>query len=138
MKNYIILFLALFLASPAFSEKKDKTDPKDLKIDSLTKANKVLTLKVDSLVKLSDSLTVRLDSAYKSNTITTTSLNDTLSTLKKENVENTATLNSMTEKESANNRLVYELKQLKELLDSKILTQSEFDIRKAKILQKWE
>ena len=47
-----ILYAALFIllaACPVSAQKKSKTDPKDAKIDSLTKATSTLTLQVDSL-----------------------------------------------------------------------------------------
>jgi hypothetical protein len=47
MKNFTVTLFFLLAFSPLFG--KPKADPKDAKIDTLTKANKVLTLKVDSL-----------------------------------------------------------------------------------------
>ena len=47
-------------------------------------------------------------------------------------------LNSILNDENSKSRLVYELKQLKELLDAKILTPSEFDVKKTRLPEKWQ
>ena len=86
---------------------------------------------LDSLIALRDSNFVK----YSSNTAT---LMDSLAILKKDNVRMKAILDGIMSDETGKNRIVYELKQLKELLDSGIITQEEFDTKKAKLMQKWE
>ena len=48
MKNFILI-LFLLAAVQGFGQKKKKTDPKDVQIDTLTKANKALTAQRDSI-----------------------------------------------------------------------------------------
>lgn len=49
MKTIITLLLILLVPMQSFGQKKSKTDPRDVKIDSLTKASAHLTRQVDSL-----------------------------------------------------------------------------------------
>ncbi len=85
-----------------------------------------------------DSLARGRDSTYQVLNVSSSALMDSLNVLKIENAEMKTMINSMTEVEAAKNRLVNELRLLKELLDSKILTQAEFDSRKATVLAKWQ
>jgi hypothetical protein len=63
--------------------------------------------------------------------------NDSISVLKKENTSLQATVDSLAaETKAMDIDVVTQLKQLKELLDAQILTQEEFDARKAKLLEK--
>jgi len=48
MKNFILI-LFVFLAIPAFSQKKKQIEAKDAQIDTLTKANAALLAEVDSI-----------------------------------------------------------------------------------------
>jgi hypothetical protein len=158
-KIFIILLITLFTSQ--VSQAKEKVD-KDAKIDSLTKANKELSSTLDSVTKdlvkykevytvLKDRvvkqdfdptrISIMIDSAYTLEKATMASyavVKDSLAFYKDENMQLKSSMNGIVEPQSANNRLIYELKQLKELLDSKILTQAEFDIRKAAILQRWK
>ena len=49
MKTLISFLFILLASSPVFCQRKSKVDPKDAKIDSLSKATQALTLQVDSL-----------------------------------------------------------------------------------------
>jgi hypothetical protein len=166
MKKLMVFVLMLFIALHAFSQKKGKPDPKDLKIDSLTKANSSLTVKLDSVSKerevyfgvytavkekvlkykydpakisvLIDSLKGSRDSTFNTLSGTSTSLKDSISVLNKENESLKATIKSLQEAEANKEKLVGELKQLKELLDAKIITQAEFDTKKEVLMQKWQ
>ena len=51
MKKALFMLLMLVIASQAFSQKKGKTDPKDVKIDSLTKVTNSLSVQLDSVSK---------------------------------------------------------------------------------------
>jgi hypothetical protein len=50
MRTYILIIL-LLASVQGFSQKKKKPDPKDIKIDSLAKANSTLTVRLDSVAK---------------------------------------------------------------------------------------
>jgi hypothetical protein len=84
-----------------------------------------------------DSLIAMRDSSFSKYSANSTTLMDSLSSLKKENVRMKSMLDGIVADETAKNRIVYELKQLKELLDSKILYQSEYDALKKGLLEKW-
>lgn len=90
------------------------------------------------LPQIIDSLAASRDATFTGSAATSSSLRDSLSVLKKENSEMQTTLDDISVEEAERNKLVNELKQLKELLDAKILTQTEFNIRKSKVLQKWK
>ena len=51
MKKALLLLSMLVIALFAFSQKKGKVDPKDVKIDSLTKVTSALTVQLDSVSK---------------------------------------------------------------------------------------
>ena len=162
MKKYIILVLALFFTFQAYSQKKGKEDSKDLKIDSLTRVSDSLTMKLDttsknlkvyyglyttikekvlkhdfdpaSLSQIIDSLAARRDSTF-STMLASASLVDSITVLKHQISELTTLLGGTKAQEEVLNSMVVQLNQLKELLDASILTQTEFDIMKLKILQ---
>jgi len=90
------------------------------------------------LPQIIDSLAANRDATLSGSATSSNSLKDSLSALKKENSAMQTTLDDISVEEVEKIKLVNELKQLKELLDSKILTQSEFNIRKSKVLQKWK
>jgi len=90
------------------------------------------------LPQIIDSLAAGRESAIAGITASSVAVKDTLAALKKENAQMKQLISGMTEAEAAKNKLVNELKLLKELLDSKILIQAEFDKQKAVILQKWQ
>jgi hypothetical protein len=162
MIKYILVIL-LLVSFQGYSQKKGKTppapDPKDLKIDSLTKVSSQLSKQTDSLSKAStlylgvytavkekvllhdfdpnkigqiiDSLKTSKDATIKGLSGSSASLSDSLTTLSKENSELKAKLSN---KEA----LTVELKQLKELLDSKIITQAEYDAKKKLVMDRWQ
>ena len=146
--------------------KKENRIAKDLKIDSLSKANAALNVQLDSVSKelkiylgvytevkekvikykydpsrisvLIDSLKGSRDSTFNTLSGTTVSLKDSISVLNKENESLKATIKSLQEAEANKEKLVSELKQLKELLDAKIITQAEFDTKKEALMKKWQ
>jgi hypothetical protein len=168
--KYILSILLLLASFQMFSQKKGKVDPKDLKIDSLSKASTALSLQLDSTSKelvtyfavyttlkdkvfkydfdpaktstLIDSLRTTRDSTFTS---LSSSLKDSISVLKKTNMELKAALDSLglgddpaaalAKQDAAKAKAVTDLKQLKELLDAKIITQEEFDTKKKKLLE---
>lgn len=65
------------------------------------------------------------------------SLADSVAALNLEITSLNATLDAIKNADADKEKLVAELKQLKELLDSGILTQSEYDEKKAKLMEKW-
>ena len=163
MKNIFIFLLMVFVATQAFSQRKGKPDPKDLKIDSLTKATAALTVQLDSVSKdrdiyygvyttikdkvikykfnpsrmsaLIDSLKGSRDSTF---TVTSDALRDSLSVMKTDNEKLKVTVDSLLKADADKTKLVTELKQLKELLDAKIITQAEFDTKKNALMEKWQ
>ena len=66
------------------------------------------------------------------------SLQDDVLILQADNNRLQQALESMAQANADPEKLVKELRQLKSLLDSEIITQEEFDIKKAKLLAKWE
>jgi Short C-terminal domain len=162
MKTYLLIIL-LLASFHGFSQKKGKSapapDPKDLKIDSLTKINGKITLQLDSVTKSStlylgvytavkekvllhdfdpaktsqiiDSLKISKDATIKGLSGASASLSDSLTLLSKENSELKAKLNNK-------DALTAELKQLKDLLDSKIITQAEYDDKKKLVMDRWQ
>jgi uncharacterized protein len=61
---------------------------------------------------------------------------DSLSVLKRENTRFKALNDILTVEASDKTKVVNDLKQLKDLLESKIITQEEFDAKKAKLIEK--
>ncbi len=137
-----------------------------LQIDSLIQANTALSGKVDSISKdlaiyhglyttikdkvikydfdpakmsqIIDSLRTHRDSTFTGLTAASASLKDTLFILNKENIKLKASLDSITTTEANKAKVIAELKELKGLLDNKIITQPEFDAKKAKIMERWQ
>jgi hypothetical protein len=180
----LILILSLFLTSTfAFSQKKSKEDPKDLKIDTLTKVNKTLTIQLDSVSLRLDSVSKEMvkylgvydaikekvlhysfdptraayliDSLKASRDSASLVLSgipksqlpvDSVNMLLKENVKlmvkidslkAALTLNlSVPSDEIEKAKAVGYLKQLKELLDAKIISEAEFLVIKKKYIDK--
>ena len=91
-----------------------------------------------TLPQIIDSLAASKDAILSGSNAAYNSLRDSLSSLKKENSEIQTTLENVSVEEAEKTVLINELKQLKELLDAKILTQTEFNIRKSRVLQKWK
>lgn len=165
MKTYILVIL-LFATFQGFGQKSKKQDPKDLKIDSLSKANSALSVQLDSVSKdqklyyglyttikekvilqdfdpaqmpqIIDSLRAGRDATFAGLTAASESLRDSLAMLNKENSNLKAKLDSLTVSEGDKTELIAELKQLKELLDTKIITQAEYDAKKKVVMDKWQ
>jgi hypothetical protein len=160
----LTIFLAFFQAE-AVAKKKPAVDPKDAKIDSLQKANKSLSLKLDSVTLQLDSTSAELIkytgvyNAIKEKVIhynfdptKTSYLIDSLKASKDSSAvillsepkpvvdsskiaeEKRSAAISASELETA--RIISSLKQLKDLLDAKIITDAEFLAMKKKYLEK--
>ena len=168
MKTYMLVIL-LFAALQGFGQKKKKPDPKDIKIDSLTKVNSSMSVQLDSISKdqklyyglyttikekvilrdfdpaqmpqIIDSLRAGRDATFAGLTAASASLRDTLAILDQQNKHLKAQLDSLAVASAGNGdktALIAELKQLKELLDAKILTQPEYDAKKKIVMDKWK
>jgi hypothetical protein len=168
MKTYMLVILML-AAFQGFSQKKKKPDPKDIKIDSLTKVNSSMSVQLDSISKdqklyyglyttikekvilrdfdpaqmpqIIDSLRAGRDATFAGLTAASASLRDTLVILDQQNKRLRAQLDSLTVASAGGGdktQLIAELKQLKELLDAKILTQAEYDAKKKIVMDKWK
>jgi len=85
--------------------------------------------------KIIDSLYSHRDSMFSSSSLF---LRDSLAILKKEIAQLKLNNDSLSVEDIIVARYIRELKLLKDLLDSSILTQSEFDIRKAAVLSRWQ
>jgi hypothetical protein len=166
MKNLIVLLTILMVFSQAYGEKKPKVDPKDAKIDTLTRqldtvSKELLIYKgvYDTLVKkvvhykfnpakttfLIDSLQMRpKDSTFIKLAAVRA---DSLSVLKKENKDLKAVIAAagsdvekaklfMTQEEIDKAKVVATLKQYKELMDAKVITEAEYIVLKKKYLEK--
>jgi hypothetical protein len=176
MKIFIISLAFLMATFSGFSQKKGKVDPKDAKIDTLTKANIMLTKQLDSankeLVKyvgvynaisdkvlhykfdptrtayIIDSIKASRDSsmAALSRPSKTQPSSDSIYKLVIENKMLKAQIDTIkagwgNEKNSLPREIekagaISNLKQLKELLDAKIITEAEFISLKQKYLIK--
>ncbi len=77
-----------------------------------------------------------IDSLRASRNQVLTGQKDSLTMLANENATMKAKLDNLTNAEAEKEKAVSSLKQLKELLDTKIINQQEFDIKKAALLQK--
>jgi len=165
MNKLIFLLTALLVCSLAFGQKKSKEDPKDeqinkltLQLDSVTKElakysgvyhafkDKVIHYNFDPTRAgyLIDSILSPQDSLFR---IRLKAYGDTVSNLIKENKSLKAAIDSshnivvrnreeMNQAELERERTVYALKQLKELLDHKIITEAEYVVLKKKYLEK--
>jgi hypothetical protein len=168
MKTKIMLVVLLLAALQGYSQKKKKADPKDVKIDSLTKASAALSVKLDSVSKSQKvyygiyttlkekvlmhdfdpaKLSQIIDSVRASRDSTTSllakpnaSMKDSLTLLRKQNVMLQAKLDSLGTGPGGGDKskLIAELKDLKGLLDAKIITQAEYDAKKKKVMEKWQ
>ena len=168
MKTCMLVIL-MFASFQGFSQKKKKPDPKDLKIDSLTKVTGAMSVQLDSISKdqklyyglyttikdkvilrdfdpaqmpqIIDSLRAGRDATFAGLTAASASLRDTLVILDNQNKHLKAQLDSLAVASAAGGdktQLIAELKQLKELLDAKILTQPEYDAKKKVVMDKWK
>ena len=181
----LMIFILLLASIQGFSQKKKnknkepEVDPKDLLIDSLTKASNASTMQLDSITKqmnsykmqsdslkkdskmyygvyttlkekvfkydfapsrtsaLIDSLRTSRDEASLGLTSASNSLKDSLTALKADYNKLKTSTDAVTNADAKRNKAVDELKQLKDLLDNKIINQKEYDSKKAKVLEKW-
>ena len=130
------------------------------KVDSLTKSNASLTMDLDSTSKVFDSLyipiknkvikkdfdpnrtSVIIDSLRTSRDATLaglqTTMTDSVTVLNAEITKLKTTIATMEAAKANKEALVAELKQLKELLDGGMISQAEYDAKKAKLMEKWE
>ena len=177
MKILILSLSLLLTCSIVFSQRKSKVDPKDAQIDTLTKANKTLTMQLDSVSKelvkyvgvyttikekvihynfdparsayLIDSLKASRDStavllgAVPKSTASADSLKALINenTVLKDSINNLKTAWEkdkalLTQEEIDKAKTITNLKELKELLDNKIITGAEFVALKKKYLEK--
>jgi hypothetical protein len=168
MKHLTLLVLVMLLGVQAFGQKKKKLDPEEaaIKIDSLTLVNTHLKAQLDSVSKrltahevmysavkdkvihhdfdpahagdLIDSLKTNRDKTMSGLTSESQALTDTVNFLKVENTKLKESVKSWENRSAENEQVVADLTQLKSLLDQKIITQEEFDQRKAKLMAKWK
>jgi hypothetical protein len=85
-----------------------------------------------------DSLKTSRESAFAGMEASSTTLKDSITTLNAEVVTLNATIAKMEAATADKEKLVAEMKQLKELLDTGVITQAEFDAKKAKLMEKWQ
>ena len=87
-----------------------------------------------------DSLRAGRDATFAGLTAASASLRDSLAMLNQENKHLKAKLDSLTVGAGGGDKseLIAELKQLKELLDAKIITQAEYDAKKKIVMDKWQ
>lgn len=160
MKKIMIILVMLVAVTQVFSQKKGKVDPEKVAIDSLTKVNKALSMQLDSVSKDRDlyyglytvvkekvikynfdpsKAVFLIDSLKQGRESILYDLNQKMhDTLAELNFENRKLMAELYRGESDRCRLVEELQQLKELLDAKIITQQEFDAKKAIVMEKWK
>ncbi len=166
MKHLIVILLLLTVVQ-GFGQKKKKTDPKDEQIDTLTKTNSALSRQLDSVTRkydgvyatikdkvllndfdpnrlpeIIDSIRASRDSAAF---LLSAPLRDSITLMSKKNDELRTQLDSVDATIKRHNteaadktKLMAELKDLKSLLDNKIITQAEFDSKKKLIMEKWK
>ncbi len=84
-----------------------------------------------------DSLRAGRDETFSGLSATSKSMADSVAVLTKENAALKEMMTVLQAAEGDKEKLVAELKQLKELLDAKIITQAEFDEQKTKLMAKW-
>ena len=166
MKTTIVMIL-LLASLQGFGQRKKKEDPKDVKIDSLTKATTSLSVQLDSVSKdrktyyglyttIKEKVLLRdfepaklpqiIDSLRKNKDVKVTGLTDTLSILNTENknlIDENKKLKSRLDSLASGShvdktKLVAELKDLKGLLDTKVITQAEYDAKKKLVMDKWK
>ena len=105
-----------------------------------TMSEKVVRYRFDpSLTStLIDSIKMHRDSTMADLNSTALQLSDSIRILKAENEKLQNGLRDMNAAQVDKEKIVEELRQLKELLDEKIITQEEYNGKKTKLLAKWE
>ena len=166
MKALLSLLMLLMVFQGMAQRKKNKVDPRDAQIDTLMKTNEMLTKQVDSITKdmevyyglytvikekvlmkdfeparfdeIVDSVRSTRDSAHKLSQAPIAGLRDSVALLAKENIELKEKVDNLTAITADKSKLVAELKDLKALLDSKVITQSEYDEKKRLVMDRWK
>lgn len=87
---------------------------------------------------LIDSMKMYRDSTMADLNSIALQLSDSIRILKSENEKLQNGIQDMTAAQVDKEKIVEELRQLKELLDEKIITQEEYNVKKTKLLAKWE
>jgi len=164
MKALLSLLLIL-IAFQGMSQRKKKADPRDAQIDTLTQTNAMLSNQIDSISKnrelyyglytvlkekvvlndfdparfdkIVDSIRTTRDSAHASILAPAGLLRDSLAMVTMENRQLKQKLDSSSHTTADKSKLVAELKDLKSLLDSKLITQAEFEEKKKLVMNKW-
>jgi cell division protein FtsB len=162
----LMSLLLLLVVFQGMGQKKKKVDPRDAQIDTLTQSNAFLTKEVDSLTKelevyyglytvikekvmkkdfeparfevIVDSVQSSRDSANILTQAPIAGLKDSVALLSKENKELQAKVDELTVISQDKTKLVAELKDLKSLLDSKVITQIEYDDKKRLVMDRWK
>jgi len=166
MKALMSLLLLMIVIQGSSQRKKNKVDPKDAQIDTLTKTNEMLTKQLDSVTKekdmyyglyevikekvmlkdfdparfdvIVDSVRNTRDSAHSLALAPMETLRDSLSKAASENKELKQRLDSLSVATADKTKLMAELKDLKSLLDNKIISQAEYDEKKKNVMAKWQ
>ena len=165
MKILIVSIAILLLSGQVFGQKKSKVDPKDAQIDTLTKKLDSISKELVKYVGVYDTLKKKvvhynfdpaktsflIDSLSSlrglSSNLLIKSYADSIALLKKENLAMKTSINFansdaekaklfMTQEEIDKAKVVGILKQYKELLDNKVITDAEFLVLKKKYLEK--
>jgi Tfp pilus assembly protein PilN len=162
----LMSLLLLLVVFQGMGQKKKKVDPRDAQIDTLTQSNAFLTKEVDSLTKelevyyglytvikekvmkkdfeparfevIVDSVQSSRDSANILTQAPIAGLKDSVAFLSKENKELKVKVDELTLISQDKTKLVAELKDLKSLLDSKVITQMEYDDKKRLVMDRWK
>lgn len=162
----LLSLLLLLVVFQGMGQKKNKVDPKDAQIDTLTQAKQFLTKEVDSLTKelevykglylvikekvlkkdfeparfdkIVDSVRMTRDSAMKLTEAPIAGLKDSLAIMKKENAQLKEKVDTLTALTADKTKLMAELKDLKGLLDTKVITQAEYDEKKKLVMERWK
>jgi len=92
----------------------------------------------ERMTQIIDSLAARKDSSALGSAATFTALRDSLISVKEEITQLKEKLAAADEESARKIKLAAELKMLKDLLDARILTQTEFDTKKILVLEKWK
>lgn len=165
MKNIIALCCMLVMTMPALAQKKGKVDPKDVKIDPLMKVSTAQAGLADSLGKdlvryqsmhaaiqekvikydfapertgeLIDPLKTASEKTLSILTTDAKTCNDCLTVLAGKNAELQAKMDEMIAASKNNEVVMAQLRELKGPLDEGVLTQAEYDARKAKVMKGW-
>lgn len=140
------------LISTQLDSTKSKNSALTMQIDSVQKVNSTYQTMYTEIrekvvmhdfnpaetAKLIDSLHITREAVLSDLTSKNKLLTDSLTSLQKQATDLKIAVEQLKAAEADKAKLVAELKQLKELLDAKIITQAEFDEKKSSLLAKWE